>query len=183
MFNRLNNLIKDFKGNVLVIGLDDKSLSYFNKNNKINLYSISKDYSKSGIFKKKNKVLYNEKNLNKGKNINIKKLRKYINNKSIDYLILNMDEIIEYYKYIIRDTINVSNNKIYIYASNNISKDFIISRYKRYNVDIDITDYKDNYLITIDNKNIKNNFIKNKIYFIKDTLYNIAELIGNILAS
>ena len=79
--------------------------------------------------------------------------------------------------------INISNNKIYIYASNNISKDFIISRYKRYNVDISITEYKDNYLIELHNNNTKNNFIMNKIYFIKDTLYNIAELIGNILVS
>ena len=183
MFNRLNSIIKDFSGNVLVIGLDDKLLSYFDKNNKINLYSISRDYSKSNLLSKKKKIIFKKKKINKGKNVNIKKLRKYINKKSIDYLILNMDEVIDYYKYVIKDTINISNNKIYIYASNNISKDFIISRYKRYNVDINITEYKDNYLIELHNNNTKNNFIMNKIYFIKDTLYNIAELIGNILVS
>ena len=44
-------------------------------------------------------------------------------------------------------------------------------------------DYKNGYIIAIDNKNGKNNFLKDKLYFIKDTLYNFAEFIGNILVS
>ena len=177
MFNRLNEIIKGIKGNVLLIGVDDKIVSYFDKNDKVNLYSITKN-TKPSLIRKTSKMVNN-----KGKNINIKKLHKYIKRKSIDYLILNMDEVIEYYKYIIRDTINLNNNKLYIYASNNIDKKFIIDRYKRYKVEISIQEYEDYYLINIKNNNTKNNFIKNKFYFIKDTLYNLAELIGNILAS
>ena len=83
MYSRLSSLIKEFKGNVLVIGLDDKLIDYFNKNSSINLYSISRDNLPT-VFKKSSKM----KN-NKGKNINIKRLKRYINFKSIDYLMTN----------------------------------------------------------------------------------------------
>lgn len=177
MFNRLEEIIKKISGNVLVIGLDDKLLDMFNKNNKVNLYSIYSNNSK-GIFSKEKK-----KKTNKGKTINIKKLRKYFNKKSVDYLIYKEEEIIKYYKYIIKDTIYLNNNTIYIYSSNTTDKDFIISKYRRYNVEIELTEYKNGYIITINNKNGKNNYFKDKIYFVKDSLYNLAEFIGNILIS
>ena len=177
MFNKLEEIIKKIEGNVLVIGLDDVLLNKFEKNNKVNLYSIYSNKS-NGIFSKSKK-----KQTNKGKTINIKKLRKYINKKSVNWLICNMEEIMEYYKYIIKDTIYLNNNIIYIYSSNEIDKEFIIQKYKRYNVEITFTDYKNGYIITINNKNGKNNYFKDKIYFIKDTFYNIAEVIGNILIS
>ena len=41
MYNRLIELIKKTKGNVLTIGLDDKLISAFDKNNNVNLYSIT----------------------------------------------------------------------------------------------------------------------------------------------
>lgn len=177
MFNKLGEIIKKIQGNVLVIGLDDNLIDKFEKNNKVNLYAIYSNKS-TGIFSKNKK-----KKTNKGKTINIKKLRKYINKKSVDYLIYNFDEIKEYYKYIIKDTIYLNNNIIYVYCSNEIDKDFLISRYKRYNVEIEYVEYKNGYLFTINNKNGKNNFIKDILYFIKDTFYNIAELIGNLLIS
>ena len=40
MFNKLEEIIKKAKGNVLVIGLDDKLIDKFEKNNKVNLYAI-----------------------------------------------------------------------------------------------------------------------------------------------
>lgn len=175
MFNKLEEIIKKTKGNVLIIGLDDKLIDKFDKNNKVNLYSIYSSKT-SGLFSKSK-----NKQTNKGKSINIKKLRKYISKKSVDYLICNMETVMEYYKYIIKDTIYLNNNIIYIYSSNNIDKDFIIQKYKRYNVEINFTDYKNGYIITINNNNGKNNYFKDKLYFIKDTLYNLAEAIGNIL--
>lgn len=177
MFNKLSEIIKKLEGNVLVIGLDNTLIDKFEKNNKINLYAIYSNNSKSILSKSKRKQT------NKGKTINIKKLRKYINKKSVDYLICNFDEIKDYYKYIIKDTIYLNNNTIYIYSSNETDKDFIINKYKRYSIEIDYKEYKNGYLLTIDNKNSKNNFIKDLLYFIKDTFYNIAEFIGNLLIS
>ena len=128
MFNKLEEIIKKVEGNVLVIGLTEKLLNKFDKNNKVNLYAIYSNKS-NNIFSKSKK-----KQTNKGKNINIKKLRKKINKKSVDYIILNMEEIKQYYKYVIKDTIYLNNNTIYIYSSNEIDKDFIIDRYNRYDV-------------------------------------------------
>ena len=175
MYNKLEEIIKSIKGNVLVIGLDDILLSKFDKNNKVNLYSIESNRSSSQISKSK------KRKTNKGKTINIKKLRKYINEKSVDVLICNMNEMIDYYKYFIKDSIFLNNNIIYIYATNDIDQGFLIKRYKRYNVKIDITNYKTGYIITINNKLGKNNVFKDKLYFIKDTLYNLSDLISNIL--
>jgi len=177
MFNRLEEIIKESKGNVLAVCLDNKLMETFDKNNKVNLYSIDSN-NKPGVFGKQSK-----KTTNRGKTINIKRLRKYINKNSVDILICNMNEMFKFYKYFIKDSIYLNNNKIYIYSNNEIDKDFIIKKYKRYNVSISDTDYKNGFIITIDNTKGKNKFIKDKIYFIKDTMYNLAEFIGNILVS
>ena len=178
MFNKLGEIIKKVEGNVLTIGLDDSLLDKFKKNNKVNLYCIYSSENNGGLFSRDKK-----KKTNQGKQINIKKLRKYLKKKSAKYIILNIDEVMKYYKYIIRDTIYLNNNLIYVYSPNNLEKDFIISRYKRYNVKIESINYKNGYIITINNTQGKNNYFKDKWYFIKDTLYNIAEYIGNVLVS
>ena len=98
-------------------------------------------------------------------------------------MIINMEEVIKYYKYIIKDTIYLTNNLIYIYSTNKIDKEFIIKKYKRYNVKITYTDYKNGYIIVIDNTNGKNNRLKDMLYFISDTFNNIAEFIGSLLIS
>ena len=178
MYNKLIEEIKKMKGNVLVICLDDKITSAFEKNYNVNLYSISNSNSKSTSFFKKSKRMKTK----KGKTINIKRLKKYLNKKTLDYIIINFDEIIDYYKFIIRDSIALSKNKIIIY-SNNTDKDFITYRYKRYNIDYSVVDYKNGYIIDINNKDNRSNYLKNKIYFLKDSFYNVAEFIGNILIS
>ena len=177
MFNKLEGIIKKVDGNVLSVCLDDKLMNALNNNKHINLYSIdSNSNNSSKFFKRKTK-----RKTNKGKIINIKKLRKYLNKKSVDYLFCNMNEMFKYYKYFIKDSIYLNNNKLYIYSNKEIDKDLIIKNYNRYKVEIEFTEYKNGYLIIVNNTQSKNNYFKDKIYFIKDTLYNIAETIGNIL--
>ena len=59
MFNKLAEIIKKTEGNVLVIGLDDNLLSKFDKNNKVNLYSIYSNKT-SGILSKSKKKQTNK---------------------------------------------------------------------------------------------------------------------------
>ena len=177
MYNSLSKILKNMKGNVLVVGLNDKLLENFDKNNEVNLYSIN-SLKTNGISSKSKK-----KQTNQGKSINIKKLRKYIKKRSVDYFVINMEEVFNYYKYIIKDSIYLTNNLLYIYSSNEIDKQFIVNKYKRYSVNIKTSEYKGGYIITIDNTNGKNNRIMDVLYFIKDTFYNIAEFIGNVLIS
>jgi len=177
MFNKLEEIIKKVEGNVVTVCLDNKLMDSFKNNNKINLYSIDSEVSNVFLNKK------SKRKTNKGKTINVKKLRKYFKKNSIDYLFCNMNEMFTYYKYFIKDSIYLNNNKLYLYLDKSIDKDLIISNYKRYNVNIEDIEYKNGYLIIIDNNNSKNNFFMDKLYFIKDTFYNIAEAIGNLLIS
>lgn len=179
MFNALEDIIKKIKGNVLAIELDNKLLEYFDSNNKINLYSIYSNSNKGKGFGKNSK----KRQTNKGKSINIKRLRRYINKKSVDYLFCNFNEMMKYYKYIVKDSVYLTCNLIYVYANNDIDKEFILNKYKRYNVNLDVTNYKIGYIIKIDTSNAKNNKLKDFLYFIGDTFYNLGETIGNILVS
>ena len=178
MFKYLEEIIKNIEGNVLTICVDNKIIDYFDKNNLVNLYSITSNNNKKSVFKKRKKM-----HTNKGKDINIKNLRKTLNKKSIDYMFINYNEVISYYKYLIKDSVFLNCNTLYLYFNKDIDVDFINKRYKRYNVKIKITEYKNIYLLKIDNTNSKNNYFMDKIYFVRDTLYNIAETIGNILVS
>jgi len=178
MFNKLEEVLKEVEGNVLTICLDDKLMKYAYNNKKINLYSIDSNVPSGLLGRKKNK-----RRTNKGKIINIKKLRKYLKKKSVNYLFCNMNEMFNYYKYFIKDSIYLNNNKLYLYFDKDIDKELIIKNYKRYNVKIEETKYKNGCILIINNKNSKTNILKDTIYFVKDTLYNIAEVIGNLLIS
>ena len=180
MFNKLESIIKNCTGNILAVCLDQKLMNAFENNNKINLLSIESTKSFGGVSTgKKSKIKIKKKD--GSKDINIKKLKKYINKKSVDILFCNMNEMNNYYKYFIRDSIYICNNTIYLYFDNTIDLDFIKKKYNRYKVEIETTEYKNGYLLKIDTTNAKNNWFKDKLYIIRDTLYNLGELIGNIL--
>ena len=166
MFNKLENIIKNVKGNILTVCLDDKLMGCFLKNNNVEVLSIDSNIN-SGVRNSKRKVF------NGSKNISIKKLRKYINKKSVDVLFCNMNEMNNYYKYFIKDSIYLCNNTVYLYFDNEIDKDFLIKKYNRYNVVIEETEYKNGYILKIDVTNAKNNWFKDKLYLIHDTLYNL----------
>ena len=177
MFNKLEEIIKNAEGNVLSVCLDDKLMNFLHSNNKINLYSIDSG-SSIGALKNKSK-----RKTNKGKNINIKKLRKYINKNSVNYMFCNMNEMFKYYKYFIKDSIYLNKNKLYIYGNKDIDKDLLIKNYSRYNTKVECFEYKTGFILIIDNTNSKTNIFKDIIYIIKDTFYNIAEAIGSLLIS
>ena len=44
----------------------------------------------------------------------------------------NMNEMFSYYKYFIKDSVYLNNNKLYLYFDKNIDKELIIKNYKRY---------------------------------------------------
>ena len=178
MYKHLFELIKKMEGNVIGIGLDYKLLDGFKNNNKVNVYTIDQAKPGLGISKRKKRTT------SSGKTINIKKLYKYFKKDSVDYIICNVEEVNDYLKYFIRDSIYLDKKKIYLYGDKNtLDTELLEKRYKRYNSNIEIKEFKDNILLSIDNSNIKINWFKNKLYYISDTLYNIAEFISNVLIS
>lgn len=173
MFNYLKDEIKKMEGNVLSIGISDTLIEQLKKNKVIEAYDISRSKDVSFFSRKKRR-------LNGGKNINIKRLTKYFNKKSIDYIICDYKQIQSYYKYIFRDSIKLNRGKIYFYADKDIDMDYIL-KYKRYNSKIDIKEYKDTKLIIVDNKESKSNMFLNIIYYISDTVCNIIDFISNVM--
>ena len=177
MYKYLIDIIKKIEGNVIGVGLDSILLDGFDKNNHVNVYTI--DRAKTGITSTKSK----KRTTSSGRTINIKKLYKYFKKDSIDYIIGDIEEVNDYLKYFIRDSIYLNRSKLYLYGNKNIDIELLEKRYKRYKVNIEIKKFKDSYLLIIDTSNKKTNFIKNKLYFISDTLYNIVEFISNVLVS
>lgn len=178
MYKSLLEIIKKLKGNIIGIGLDDKLLSGFTGNNLVNVYTIEKDKNISTLGKSK------KRKTNSGKTINIKKLYKYFKKDSVDYIICNVEEVNDYLKYFIKDSVYLNNKKIYLYGTKEIVDcDLLKKRYRRYKSNVEIKEFKDNILLIIDNSNSKSNWVLNKIYFIKDTFYNLAEFISDILIS
>ncbi len=175
MFNHLLSIITEIKGNVLTIGIDDKLLKGFKNNDCVNVYTLNK-YNNS--FSKSKKRISN-----KGKTINIKRLKKYFKKNSLDYIICDYNDVKDYLKYVVRDIVYTNSNTLYLYCTSLDDADLITKRFRRYGAVVDIKKFKQNYLLTIDNSNSKTNWILNKIFYMSDTAYNIVELISAILTS
>lgn len=174
MFKYLYDEIKNMEGNVLAIGIDDKLINAIKKNKKVNAYEISKSEYFS-LFQKKKRKLGSS-----GKTINIKKLHKYFKKGSINYMIIEYEQILKHYKYVFKDSIYLSKGKLYFYMPKDIDSDYI-NKYKRYNSKINIKEYDNTKLVIIDNSESKTSKFKNIVYLISDTMTNLIDFISNIL--
>ena len=85
MYKYLLDIIKKIEGNIIGVGLDSILLDGFDKNNRVNVYTI--DRAKAGITSSKSK----KRTTSSGRTINIKKLYKYFKKDSIDYIIGDID--------------------------------------------------------------------------------------------
>lgn len=169
MKKELIKIIKELKGNLLGIGVDSSLEEAISKNDNILECNLLTDNVKT-----------KEKGKGKTKKIKIRKLKKYFKKKSIDTIICNYEVIKNYKNSIIRSSIYLNKGFTYIYG--NIDDiDEIIRKYKRYNVKIDIKNYKDNYIVIIDNELSKWNYLKNICYQIVDFFDSILIIIGDVL--
>lgn len=166
MQRELNNIINSFDGKVLAINISSDLASKLEQNNNI----IQCYMMDSSIGKGKGK---------KGKTIKIKKIGKKFKKKKIDYIICEYEGIKKYLNTFIKDSVYINSNKLYFYG--NVDIDLIKKRYGRYDTDIVIKQYKDNYIVCIDNSKSKNNFIKDLCYRIMDNTNSLIEYIGDIL--
>ena len=171
--DKINKIIQKMEGKLIGIGINDEMvIKEIDKNN--NIYECdlldSIDLSNQESGKKKRKKY-------------IKKLRKKYKDKSVDYIIMDPTKIFRKLKFLIKDTIYINNKKIYIYMDKNDDYEFVIKRYKRYTKNIETIKCDDGIIINIDSTDSKKHIIKNIFYYIIDTLYNISDMIGDILVS
>ncbi len=171
--NTIKKYIKNMSGKVIGIGIDNKEfIESIDKNNKILECDLLNSINiKSFNGKKSKKKKY------------VKKLRKKYKKKNIDYMIINANMINKYLKKVVKDSIYINKKEIYYYMNKEYDIENITKRYKRYNTEIEVKEFIDGSLIKINTSKAKNHFIKDKIYYIMDTLNNIADVIGDILVS
>ncbi len=174
MNKELSKIVKKISGSVLAIGVDDSLSNELNSNEKIIELDIL------NLYKKKKGKIKNSKRI-KFKKINIKKLRKIYKKKGIDYILANYEEIKKYMRYFIKDSVYLNKNTLYLYGISNDDVKDIVLKYKRYDVLVKTTNKNDYFIIEIDNKNSKNNKVKDILYFIYDTTILITDIIGDIL--
>lgn len=178
----MKTLINDsanFTGNILCVGVtDDKLLNSLNRLSGANIFTVDRA-PKRKLFFKRRKV-----KTNNSKNVNIKKLRKTFKKKSIDYMVCDLNEMYEYFKYILGDSVIINKKALYIYGqSKHIDPKILSNRYKRYGASVKVEIENDSFLIIVDNKKSKTNWFKNKFYVIIDTFHNIGDMISVALTS
>ena len=176
LINDLKNICKNISGNVISIGLSYPTVeSVLEKNDKIiNGYILEFTNKK----RSKDKNNHGKKN----KKISIKKLRKSFKKKSVDTVICNYEDVKKYIRFFVRDSIYINSGKLYIYGKKD---DYVLEDleefYNRYKTTINITEYDNEFLMEIDNSLAKNNWVKDKIYRIKDTVIYYINVIGDIM--
>jgi len=175
MKSELKKIINKLSNNVLSIGLDSNLCEELNNNTKINNLDVIN--FESGKVRKKRLL----KGKDKSKKINIKKLRKIYKKKGVDYIICNYDIIKKYIRYFIKDSVYINNTTLYFYGNDIKTVNSIVKKYERYNVSIKTKTYSNYFIIEIDNSKSKNHFIKDKLYFIYDTISLISDYIENFL--
>ena len=166
--------VKNMDGSLIGVGIKDLDIIHaIDKNKKIImcdlLNSISPD--SKNIDKKRKKQKY------------IKRLKKQYKKKNINNMIINTDEVEKLLKTFIRDTIYINKDTIYYFSKRKTILEKIEHRYNRYTKNTEIIKYEDGYILKIDTTNTKTKFFKDKLYYILDTLSNIADVIADILIS
>ena len=154
MISNLQKIIKSLQGKLIMFGIKDNTLfDEVDNNNHITYCDLI------------NCKL-------EGDGTGNKKYKK----KSIDYMIVNIDNTKSELNKLIRDSVYVVNNKIYLYGQKD-ELDKALKKYHRYTTSIQ---NKNNILI-IDVSNLKVNIIKNYFNYILDICSNITDLISELL--
>lgn len=169
--------IKNMKGSLLGIGIDDTSmLDAIENNDNIDLCYI---LSNGGKSKNKKFKLFRK---GRTKKINIKKLKKHFRKKSIDNVLCDYKVIKKFYKSFVPNSVYINKGKLLIYG--NIKElDKIKEKYERYTNDIKIEKTNKSFLLIINNKKIKTNIIKTNYYKVKDTFNDALDYLTEFLTN
>lgn len=168
----IKKVIKNIKGKLIYIGNVKEEISKEIEYNKDIIYcDILGSTEGTGFGKKK-----------KGKSLNMKDFKKYYKKKRIDYMICDINDIKKHIPKFISTSIYICNNSICIYGNKEVyDLETICKKYKRYNTNIKITEYLNDYIIEINVSSAKNKFIMDKLYYIIDVLGMIADKISDLI--
>ena len=111
------------------------------------------------------------------KKIQINKIKRYFNKKSIDYIVVDYKLIKDFLPRFVKNSVYLNRGNLYFY---NLEKENeIVKKYQRYKAEI-----KENKeYIEINNKNTKNNIIKDNYYIFKDKKDKILDKLSDLITS
>lgn len=171
-------LIENLKGSMIGIGLEEQALlDAIEKNDAIYECSLldSLEIPEEGKKKKRTR---------RKRYLAIRKMRKKFKKKKHNIMLINYPYISLYLKTVIRDTIYITNQDIYIYGIQEEEElSLLKSRYSRYDVTIDIQKRKKGYLMIIHVGDAKTHPILDRFYFIMDTITNGINLFSDFLVN
>lgn len=165
---KICSTIKTLSGNVLGIGLNEKMLDLLNKNDNVTICNVLSAPAKEEGHGKKAKVF------------NMRKMRKKFGHKKVDTIVGNLQELDRYMKRFVADSIYITKGDIYLYSEVSYDESILKKRYERFNITFSIIE-KNIYQIHVGKA--KNNKIKEKLYYIIDTIIEWIDIIGDILAN
>ncbi len=176
----IKELAKNFKGNVLCIGVSDLSfLNQLSHMKSISVFTIQRNPSRSIFSRKRKKGLRED-----GRKVNMKKLRKAFKKKSIDYLVCDISEIYDYFKYFLYDSVVINRGKTYLYGeSKYIDPNVLARRFHRYHAKTKVETEGDSFLIIVDNKDSRGSWLLSRWYVIVDSFHNLGDMISAALIS
>ncbi len=170
MNDALKKIIKDIKGNVLIVGI----------NNQYVLDAVYKNKDLIQVFSLDRTKLFSKPQKN-AESVKIRKLKKRFKD-GLDYMICDVNGINIDLRRVLYNTYNIIGKEIIYYGIyDEYDVDRIIKKYERYNCKVDKKMYDNSFVLRIKVKDIK--VTKLGWYKIADTFEDIIEGIGNLLMS
>ncbi len=177
MKEEILKIIDNMQGSLLGIGIDDETmLEKIENNSNINLCYI---LSNGGKGKNKKFKLFKK---GRSKKVNIKKLKKYFNKKSIDNILCDYRVVKRFIRSFMSGSIYINKKKLYIYGDLKDLKS-LKERYERYTKDIELIKNKKSFLLIVNNEKTKTNILKDLIYKITDLLNDSIDYLTDLLVN
>ena len=174
MNNKILEIVSQLKGSLLGVGITNTNiLDAIENNDDIHTCYILSNLSLTG--KKFSMAKHG-----RSKKINIKKKKQYFKKKSLDNIICNYDIIKQFQRSFVPNSIYLNSGYLYIYGSQT-EIESLKQKYQRYTNKIKINQFKDGFILKINNQNTKNNFFKDIIFKIKDLGTDIIDFITELL--
>ena len=170
MNDALKKIIKDLKGNVLIVGI----------NNQYVLDAVYKNKELGNVFSLDRTKLFSKPQKNT-ESVKIRKLKKKFKN-GLDYMICDVNGINIDLRRVLYNTYTIIGKEIIYYGIyDEYDVDRIIKKYDRFNCKVEKKMYGDSFVLRIKVKDIK--ITKLTWHKIVDTFDDIIEGIGNLLMS
>ncbi len=170
----INVYLKKETGDGLAICPTNDMIQILQKNDSI----LSCDILSEGSHGKGKKFFH------KNPYFSFRKMRKQFKKKTKHFVVADIYALETHFKTFIPDSIYITNGTIYLYVfHSDYDLSLLQKRYQRFHVPCYVESCKDGFMLKIEVGSTKNHYWKDKSYYLIDTIMDIADMIGDALAS